>query len=434
MKKYTQLTRLTLIAAVSALILAACAAPAPAAPAATTAPAAAVATEAPKATEAPAAVEPTKAMEATKAPEPTAAMAMTETMVMTATAAAMPAMSAEMTALVDAAKKEGELNVIALPRDWCNYGELIDTFKTTYGIKVNEINPDAGSAEELEALKANKDNKGPQAPDVLDVGPSFGVQAVDEKLVVAYKVSTWDTIPENLKDKDGFRTPNYYGVMAMMVNADAVKTVPQDITDLLQPEYKGMVSINDPRIGNSQAQAVLNAALASGGKPGDTAKGLEFFAKLNEAGNFVPSWNKQTFGKGETPIVFDWDYNALAARDAAKGNPKIEVVIPKSAQLGGHYVSQISAYAPHPNAAKLWMEHVFSDAGQIMFVKGYCHPIRYNDLVARKMIPAELAAKLPSDELYAKAVFPTLDELNAHKKLLGADWDKVTKIEFRKLQ
>jgi putative spermidine/putrescine transport system substrate-binding protein len=385
------------VSAAFALVLAACGTPAP-----TAAPAAPAATEAPA------------------APAATAAPA-------------AAAVSPEMTALIDAAKKEGTLNVIALPRNWCNYGEMIDTFKAKYGLQVNEINPDAGSAEELEAVKANKDNKGPQAPDVLDVGPAFAVQAVDEKLVVPYKVSTWASIPDNLKDAEGFRTGNYFGVMAMMVNADAVKTIPTSFADLLKPEYKGAVSINDPRIGNSQAQAVLNAAIATGGSAADSAKGLEFFAELNKAGNFVPSWSRQTFGKGETPIVFDWDYNALAARDEAKGNPKIEVVIPSDAQLGGHYVTQISAFAPNPNAAKLWMEHVFSDEGQLIFVKGYCHPARYNDLVARNLIPAEMSAKLPADSLYAKAVFPTLDQLNSHKKALGDSWDTVTNITFRKL-
>jgi putative spermidine/putrescine transport system substrate-binding protein len=157
-------------------------------------------------------------------------------------------------------------------------------------------------------------------------------------------------------------------------------------------------------------------------------KGLEFFGQLNEAGNFVPTWTNQSFGKGETPIVLRWDYLALTARDEAAGNPKVEVVIPKSAQLGGHYATQISAFAPHPNAAKLWMEHVFSDEGQLMWLKGYCHPSRYNDLAARGMIPADLAAKLPSDELYANAVFPTLDQLNKHKQLLADNWDKVTNI------
>lgn len=359
--------------------------------------------------------------------------AITDTMAMTETAA-MAGAALSMDDLVKAAQAEGALNVIALPRNWCNYGEMIDTFSQKYNIKVNEINPDAGSAEELEAVKANKDNKGPQAPDVLDVGPAFAIQAVEEGLVTPYKVATWDTIPDNLKDKDGNWTGNYYGVMAMQVNADAVQNVPQDISDLLKPEYKGMVSINDPRIGNSQAQAVLNAALATGGSADDSSKGLEFFAELNKAGNFVPSWNRQTFGKGETPIVFDWDYNALAARDEANGNPKVEVIIPKSAQLGGHYATQISAFAPNPNAAKLWMEYVFSDEGQLIFIKGYCHPIRYNDLVAKKLIPQELAAKLPSDELYAKAVFPTIAQLNAHKQALADNWDGVTNIQFRKLE
>ena len=386
-----------------AMILAACAPAAPAtAPAAK--PAAPAATEAPKPTDAPKAEEP-------KATEPPAA-------------AANP-----MDALIDAAKKEGELNVIALPPDWCNYGKMISTFKEKYGLKVNSITPDAGSGDELQAVIANKENKGPQAPDVLDVGPAFGVTAVEEKLVVAYKVATWDSIPENLKDADGFRTGNYYGVMSMQVNVDAVPSVPTDFADLLKPEYKGMVSLNDPRTGNSQAQAVFNAALANGGSADDTSKGMEFFAKLNEVGNFIPSNSTQTFGKGETPIIFDWDYNALAQRDKNKDSIKIEVVIPKSAQLGGHYVTQISAYAPHPNAAKLWMEHVFSDEGQLIFISGYCHPARYNDLVAKKLIPADLAAKLPADELYAKAVFPTLEQLNKHKTVIKDSWAKVTKID-----
>jgi putative spermidine/putrescine transport system substrate-binding protein len=66
-----------------------------------------------------------------------------------------------MDALVAAAKAEGELNVITLPRDWCNYGEMMDTFAKKYGIKVNSLNPDGGSADEVQAIKDNKDNKGP---------------------------------------------------------------------------------------------------------------------------------------------------------------------------------------------------------------------------------------------------------------------------------
>ena len=57
-----------------------------------------------------------------------------------------PAFAGSMDKLVAAAKEEGQLTVIALPHDWCGYGALIDGFKTKYGLKVNELNPDAGRA------------------------------------------------------------------------------------------------------------------------------------------------------------------------------------------------------------------------------------------------------------------------------------------------
>lgn len=99
-----------------------------------------------------------------------------------------------MDALVAAAKAEGELNVITLPRDWCNYGEAMDTFAAKYGIKVNSLNPDGGSADEIQAIIDNKENKGPQAPDVIDVGPAYGPLAKEQGLITPYKVATWDTI------------------------------------------------------------------------------------------------------------------------------------------------------------------------------------------------------------------------------------------------
>ena len=82
-----------------------------------------------------------------------------------------------MNQLVAAAKEEGQLTVIALPHDWCGYGAVIDGFKAKYGLTINELNPDAGSGDEVEAIKANKGNTGPQAPDVIDVGVSFGPKA-----------------------------------------------------------------------------------------------------------------------------------------------------------------------------------------------------------------------------------------------------------------
>jgi len=332
--------------------------------------------------------------------------------------------------LIEAAKKEGMLTTIALPHDWCGYGAVIDSFKAKYPeIQVNELNPDAGSADEVEAIKANKDNKGPQAPDVVDVGLAFGPQMKAEGLLQPYKVSTWDEIPDNIKDADGHWYGDYYGVMSFLVNKDLVETTPTDWADLLKSDYSGQVALaGDPRASNQAILGVLAAGLAQGAKAGTEAgdAGLKYFAELNKAGNFVPVIGKSgTLAQGATPIVVMWDYNALAAKDTLAGNPPVEVVVPASGVLAGVYVQGISAYAPHPNAAKLWMEHLYSDEGQLGWLKGYCHPARFNAMVKAGKVPKDLLDALPPAESYEKAYFPTLEEVDQNKASVTAGWDKV---------
>ncbi|TNC51986.1 ABC transporter substrate-binding protein [Rubellimicrobium rubrum] len=338
------------------------------------------------------------------------------------------AMAQSMDELVAAAEAEGMLTTIALPHDWCNYGALIEGFKAKYpNIEVNELNPDAGSADELEAIRANMDNAGPQAPDVIDVGLSFGPQAQAEGLIQPYKVSTWDTIPEDAKDPDGYWYGDYYGVMAMAVNTDLVDPVPTSFADLLKPEYAGQVALaGDPRASNQAILGVMAAGMARGAEPGQAAAeaGLGYFKEMNDAGNFVPVIGKAgTLAQGTTPIVIAWDYNALSWRDTLAGNPPVEVVVPSDASLAGVYVQAISAYAPHPNAAKLWMEYIYSDEGQLHWLSGYCHPIRFNDLVERGVVPQEMMDKLPPAEAYDAAVFPTLDQVNTNSEAVKAGWD-----------
>ncbi len=340
-----------------------------------------------------------------------------------------PAFAEPSAELIAAAKKEGALTVIALPHDWCGYGPMLEAFKAKYGLTINELNPDAGSGDEVEAIKANKGNTGPQAPDTIDVGLSFGPTAKEQGLLQAYKVSTWDSIPASAKDADGFWTGDYYGVMAFEVNADIVKTIPKDWKDLLAPDLSNSVALaGDPRTANQAIQGVYAAGLSS--VASDPVKigqaGLAFFSDLNKKGNFVPVIGKAaSVAQGATPIVLRWDYNALADRDTLKGNPKVEVVVPASGVVAGVYVQAISAFAPHPNAAKLWMEYMYSDEGQLAWLKGYCHPIRFKDLADNKKIPADLLSKLPPPAAYDKAVFPTLAEQDASKTEITKNWDSV---------
>ena len=347
---------------------------------------------------------------------------------------AAPAMSA-LDKLYEEAKKEAALSTIALPDDWLNYGEVKAAFLKKYpGIKHNDLDPQAGSQDEINAVKANKDNKGPQAPDVVDVGFAFAPTLKDEKLCTPYKVATWDSIPNDLKDPDGCWYGDYYGVFSFAVNKAIVKNVPQDWADLLKPEYKSMVAMaGDPLSSNQAQQSVYAAALANGGSLTDPAPGLDFFSKLQKQGNLVPVIGDQSkLAKGETPILITWDYLALGYKDILKGNPDIEVVVPKTGVFGGVYIQAISAYSPRPNAAKLWMEFLYSDEGQLLWLKGYGHPIRYNDLVKRNVIPADLAKKLPPAELYAKAVFPTGAQVSAARKFVGDNWEKTVGVKIAK--
>jgi putative spermidine/putrescine transport system substrate-binding protein len=331
--------------------------------------------------------------------------------------------------LIAAAKAEGQLTTIALPHDWCGYGKVIEGFKTKYGLTLNELNPDAGSADEIEAIKANKGNTGPQAPDVIDVGLSFGPTAKGEGLLQPYKVATWDTIPDTAKDAEGHWYGDYYGVLSFQVNKDIVETPPADWADLLKPEYANSVALaGDPRSSNQAIQAVYAAGLAMGATDAKSAaeKGLQFFSDLNKAGNFVPVIGKAaSMAQGSTPIIIRWDYNALSDRDTLAGNPDVDVVVPKSGVVAGVYVQGISAFAPHPNAAKLWMEYLYSDEGQLGWLAGYCHPIRFNDLAKTGKIPAELLEKLPPAESYEAAKFPTLEEQEEAKEIITKQWDTV---------
>jgi putative spermidine/putrescine transport system substrate-binding protein len=333
--------------------------------------------------------------------------------------------------LVAAAKAEGQLTVIALPHDWCGYGDVIAAFKAKYPeITVNELNPDAGSSDEIEAIKANKDNKGPQAPDVIDVGLSYGPQAKEEGLIQPYKVSTWDSIPADAKDADGYWYGDYYGVLAFQVNKDIVTgDTPADWADLLKSDYANSVALaGDPRASNQAIQGVYAAGLGAGASSAADAatKGLDYFKQLNAAGNFVPVIGKAaTLAQGQTPILITWDYNALAGRDTLNGNPPVEVVVPKTGVVAGVYVQAISAYAPHPNAAKLWIEYLYSDEGQLGWLKGYCHPIRFNDMSKNGVVPQALLDKLPPAAAYEAAKFPSLEDQAAAKEAITKQWDSV---------
>ena len=295
--------------------------------------------------------------------------------------------------LVKRAKKEGHINVIALPPDWANYGEVMSTFKKKYGLGLTDDNPDGSSAQENQAVRSLKGDK--RAPDVVDVGPSFAVDGTREGLYAKYKVKNFNTVPRAMKDTRGYWTGDYYGVISIGYNQNIIKTPPRSFADLLKSDYRGKVALNgSPLTSNSAVAGVFAAAIANGGGLGDVGPGIDFFAKLKKSGNFIPvQGTPQTVASGQTPIVIDWDYLNIAYGPEFPA-AKWKVIIPSDGVYGGYYCQAINASAPHPNAARLWEEFLYTDQGQVLFLKGYAHPARFNDLAKRHKIPRSLLANL----------------------------------------
>jgi len=322
--------------------------------------------------------------------------------------------------LLTAAKAEGGLTTIALPPTWCDYQDLLSGFTSATGIQINNLNPDGSSQSELDAITANKANKGPAAPDVVDVGLAYGPKGVAAGLFAPYKVAGWNDIPDSAKDANGYWYGDYYGVMSFEVNTSVITTLPQDWSDLLNEPANSVALAGDPTGSNQAVSAVWAAGIGTGGSLDNAQPGLDFFKQLNDKKIFVPVIAKSaTVASGETPIVLAWTYNALADRDQLNGNPPVTVVVPKSGKLGGMYVQAISAYAPHPNSAKLWMEWLYSDQGQNVWLKGYCNPIRYDAMVKAGTVDPTLAAKLPDS---SGAALPTLDQITKANTVITTGW------------
>jgi len=342
----------------------------------------------------------------------------------TTTASGSGANAATATSLTDfgtladleaAAEAEGSLNVIALPHDWANYGAVIDAFKAKYPkITINEANPNGSSADEISAAKTNKGLN--TAPDVFDLGLAVALSSTDQ--FAPYKVATWGDIPDSLKDAGGAYYADYGGYMSLGIDSSKYP-VPTSMADLLGPAYKGAVAINgDPTQAGSAFAAVGLATLQNGGTLDDFTPGINYFSQMNKAGNFLKvDPTDATIASGETPIVFDWDYlNAVQVKNI----PTWKTIIFPGQGYAGYYYQAINADAPHPAAARLWEEFLYSDQGQNLYLGGGARPARMDAMTKAGTIDATLAAGLPAAP--ASSVVPTADQSSAAGTLLGQNW------------
>lgn len=314
-----------------------------------------------------------------------------------------------MSALVAAAKAEGHLTVTTDPFTWANYGILIPGFEKKYGIKILDTNPNGTSADEINEINLYKTNPSLE-PDVLDLGVSFAQLAVKGEpglftgpIFEAYKVSEWNDLPATWKDSKGYWSYDYAGVVTIGYNADVIKTPVTKWSDLLDPEFKGAVGLdNNPTSSGAGAGAVIAAAVDNGGSVSNVQAGINFYKKLKQAGNFNPI---EAGGAGDGPMAdkavlatVDWSYLEQAWKTELAKSPGInwKVIVPQGRPYASYYAMAISAYAPHPAAARLWEEYLYGVQGSNIRAESGAVPSTWQAMVKAGTASAAAKAAIPT--------------------------------------
>ncbi len=203
--------------------------------------------------------------------------------------------------------------------------------------------------------------------------------------------------PGGNKDANGAWVNDYGGFMSIGCNATLVPTCPQSFADLAKPEYAGKVAINgDPTQAAAGFASVWAGALANGGSLDDITPGLEYWGKLAKNGNLLKiDPTPATIESGQTPIVLDWDYLNVAQADKVKASFEWKVAVPSDGLFAHYYTQAINKNAPHPAAARLWQEFLYSDEGQNLWLAGKARPVRLDEMTQAGTADKALLAALP---------------------------------------
>lgn len=283
--------------------------------------------------------------------------------------------------LIAAANAEGALNVIALPPDWANYGEIIALFQSKYpDITVDQQTPAASSADEIAAADTNKGTD--KAPDVFDLGSA--VAGASTSYFAPYKVTAWDSVPDENKEATGLWINDYTGIMAVGFDPELAGDL-TSMEDLLDPKLKGVVALNgDPTKAGSAFNGVVMTALANGGSLDDIAPGVEFWGEMAKSGNlFRGDATPSTVTAGETQVLLDWTYNQISYKNGLEAiGGSWDLFVPEGAELGSFYVQAINVDSPNPAAARLWQEFLYTPEAQNLWVKGGAIPVLFESMLA----------------------------------------------------
>ena len=298
--------------------------------------------------------------------------------------------------LYDAAQKEKPLTVYTAPYNTDEAAAQCAGFEKKYpGLKCNFVRTTAQVA--FQRLQQDIQANAPVASIFSSTDVSHYPELKKKGLLLAYKPHNVANMVDSLKeynDKDGQYWVTAAALMLLTYNTSevAAKDAPRNWTDLLDPKWKGKVSIGHPAYsGYVGTWVVLMQKLY----------GWDFFTKLEK--------NQPQIGRSvnDTVTMLNSKERLVAAGPEAttllskdKGNP-LAVSYPTDGALLMVSPSAIPKNAPSPNAGKLYLEYLLSkESGEIS--------VKTHSLAVMKGV-APAPGATPLEQI--KVVRPTEEEI-----------------------
>jgi iron(III) transport system substrate-binding protein len=316
-------------------------------------------------------------------------------------------------ALIDAAKKEGQItwyttqiiNQFGRPAS--------QAFEKKYGIKVNIVR---GDSVETAVKILNEGKAGRMQADAFD-GTGAAPPIKEAGLVLKWQPDGAKRLPKEYVDKEGFwvATNVYIQTPAFNTNLVPKGTQPQTYQDLLDPKWKGKLAWAGHAT-TSGAPGFIGVVLKDMGDD----KGMAYLRQLakqniTQIGGSARAVTDQAIA-GEYPVVLQiMDHQPVIS--ALRGAPVD--MIQMNPAMGILNVAGVLKDAPHPNAAKLFVDWLVSEEGQQLFRKEYYIPVD-PDI-------APIEPRIRPDGKTFRAIYFTPEEVDASMD----KWVKVFKDLFR---
>lgn len=300
------------------------------------------------------------------------------------------------------------------PPEWADWGGMLKLVAQHLKITVPPDNKNSGQT--LAALVAEKANP---VADIAYFGGQFGPTAREAGVLAPYKPKRFDEIPAGMKDPEGYWFAIHSGTLGLFVNTAALrgKPVPQSWSDLLKPEYKGLVGYLNPASAAVGQVGVIAVNLALGGSYDNLDPGIGFFKKLQANAPIVPTQTSYArVLSGEIPILFDYDFNAY--RGKYKDGAPVQFVIPKEGTQQLPYIMGLVARGPNPEQGKRILDFLLSDEGQRHWASAFLRPVFASALTG------EMKGRFLPDSEYARAKPIDLFKLAAASKAIANRYQK----------